>query len=173
MSYYTVHQNQLVVTSNPPDGAVPFVEGVKTLLPPLVTNLHESLRQWNGVARTPGPVTPERIWFDGAGTLSFRFGAKYKPLPLTQVGLAPALAAWLVLLDHYMETFVVVARARAVWSVDELAAALPFVTPGYLPPKLLRHTNGSWSRTAHAVAAAVADGALAGAPQDRHWKESF
>ena len=46
---------------------------------------------------------------------------KMAPAPIAHVGLAQELAAWLVMLDKWMETFVVIARARAVWNADELA----------------------------------------------------
>ena len=44
------------------------------------------------------------------------------------------LASWFVLLDKWMETFVVIARARTVWSPNELATAMIFVNPLWLPP---------------------------------------
>jgi hypothetical protein len=84
--------------------------------------------------------------------------------------LALDLAAWLVLLDKWMETFVVISRARATWTPLELAGALRFTTPPYLPAPLTTEPPDNWTRVAHALSVAIVDGPLAGAPQDRHWQ---
>jgi hypothetical protein len=74
-----------------------------------------------------------------------------------QVGLAPSLAAWFVMLDKWMETYVVLARARTIWSVDELCSALTFLTPAFLPDKLVAHPPNNWERVAQALAIVIAD----------------
>jgi len=172
MPYAFIQDNRLVTAPQPPQNAQPFAQAAQQLVPPLVTELHRSFHAWGVLGYSPGPVIARRVWFDPQGTLAFRFGRSHHPRPLAQVGLAPDLAAWLVLLDHWMETFVVVARARAIWMVDELAHSLPFITPAFLPPALLQSTQQSWVRVARALAVAVLDGPLAGHPTDRHWQES-
>jgi hypothetical protein len=168
MPYLTIRNGELVASSQPPFGATRFVEGAPTLLPPLVTQLHRSLCDWQRLGLSPGPVIPQRIWFDSQGQLTFFFTAADHPLPLMQIGLTRELAAWLVLLDQWMETFVVVARARAIWSVTELAGALTFMTPAYLPSS----SSLSWERMAKAIAISILDGPLAGSPSDLHWQEA-
>jgi hypothetical protein len=56
--------------------------------------------------------------------------------------------------------------------VAELAAALPFTAPVYLPPPLLALPPQNWGRVALALATAVADGPLKGGAgrRDRHWQ---
>ena len=54
----------------------------------------------------------------------------------------------------------VVARARSVWPTGELAAALSFATPAFLPPALLTTGAGHWQRVAQALARVVVEGAL-------------
>jgi hypothetical protein len=69
-----------------------------------------------------------------------------------------------------METFVVIARARAIWSVQELAGALTFTSKPFLPISLLYMPPDNWERVAMALANAVGDGALRGGVQsDQHW----
>jgi hypothetical protein len=170
MPYYYVQEARLVSAAQPPLGAERFASNVKRLLPPLVTALHRSFRGWGDAGFSPGAPLPERIWFGVDGQLAFHFDAASQPQPLLQVGAAPDLAAWLVLLDKYMETFVVIARARTVWSADELAGALTFTTPAFLPRALVKQWPENWPRVASALAQAVADGALVGASQDRHWQ---
>jgi hypothetical protein len=141
---------------------------VDGLLPPQIGALHQAFAAWGRAGMSPGPVTARRMWVGPAGELAVVFEPNDEPRPLGHVGLAPDLAAWLVLLDRQMETFVVIARARTVWSPAELAKALMFVTPSLLPPS----PNGgadNWLRVAQALAAAVADGPLAGGNQDKHW----
>lgn len=141
------------------------------LLPPIITSLHESLYRWQQAGLDPGPLTPDRIWIDSAGALALAFKRDQNPEPLGHVGLAPALAGWLVCLDKWMETFVVIARARSVWTPTELAGALTFTTPALLPPPLLQLPPvDNWERVARGLAVAVADGPLQGTPSNRHWE---
>ncbi|MEZ4659389.1 MAG: hypothetical protein R2911_17660 [Caldilineaceae bacterium] len=173
MAYFWIENEKLEESGRLPQSAQPFVQAAPRLLPPQISELHRAFSQWSVLGFSPGTMRPNRIWLAPNATPVFLFANGRRPQPLMQMGLARELAAWLVLLDGYMETFVVVARARAQWTVDELAYALIFMTPAYLPSEL---TNGAipvhqWQRTAQALATAVVDGPLVGAPTDRHWKE--
>lgn len=170
MSYYTIVDGSVVQRQEPPVGAKLFKHNLNLLLPPLITELHQSFRAWGVAGVSPGPVIARRIYFNERGELAFHFLEGSRPKPLMQVGLAPSLAAWLVLLDKWMETYVVLARARTVWRVDELFSALPFLTPAFLPDKLVAHPPDNWERVAQALAIAIADGPLTGTPSNRHWQ---
>jgi hypothetical protein len=158
-TYYMVHDEKLVRTTTPPAGLRRWQTANAQLHPPLVTALHRSLQAWGDVGYSPGPIAAANIWFSEDGALAI--AKETPPKPLMQIGLAPDLAAWLVLLDQSMATFVVVARARALWSVEELAAALTFLTPAFLPRELVEQAPNNCERVAQAVAAAVADGPMA------------
>ena len=138
-----------------------------------VARAQDSIRVRESVERaSPGPITPDRIWCSTEGALAIAFDYNAAPRPLAHVGMAQELAAWLVLLDKWMETFVVIARARAVWSVQELAGALTFTSRPFLPAALIYMPPDNWARVAAALAAAVGDGALAGGAQsEQHWQE--
>jgi hypothetical protein len=138
----------------------------------MVTQLHQSFHAWSTAGISPGPVLPERIRLSPDGIVAFRFRQGASPRPASDADKAGALAAWLVLLDKYVETFIVIARARAEWTVDELSYALTFTTPSLLPPALQALPPDNWQRVAKALALAIADGPLRGAPNDRHWAES-
>jgi hypothetical protein len=81
---------------------------------------------------------------------------------MLHVGMAPDMATWFVLLDKWMETFVVIARARTVWTPNELASAMTFVNPMWLPKSLLAQPPNNWVRVVRALAVAVSDGPLQG-----------
>lgn len=172
MAYYFVEHRHLHRTVQPPVGVKPFLSQTGRLLPPVIGALHRNFQQWSVPGYSPGPVIPERVWFGEDGTLAFFFTGEDAPRPLLSVGLAPDLAAWLVLLDKWMETYVVLARARAIWNVGELAAALTFLTPAFLPYAVVAQPPDNWERVAQALAQAVADGPLAGGSQDLHWQRS-
>ena len=99
------------------------------MLPPLISAWHRSFKTWADLGLSPGLATPGRIWAGQDGALAFRFARNEQPRPISHVGQARELATWLVLLDKWMETSVVVACARAVWSSTELGGALSFTTP--------------------------------------------
>jgi hypothetical protein len=172
--FYTIRDRQMHSTVQPPAGMRPILAMRSELLPPVITQLHEGLRAWGELGLSPGPITPDRVWCSvrsqTGAALSFHFDNNTAPRPLSHVGLAQEMAAWFVLLDKWMETFVVIARARAVWSVRELAGALTFTSKPFLPIALLYMPPDNWERVAMALANAVDDGALLGGAQsDRHW----
>jgi hypothetical protein len=167
MVYYFIQNRKLGSALLPPPSYRCLVDNPQ-LLPPLITELHRSFQAWGELGYTPGPIVAGRIWFSQDGGLAI--AGQAPPGSLYQVGLAPDLAAWLVLLDKGMDTFVVMARARGVWKTQELAAALPFVTPAFLPPALVTQPPDNWARVAQALAEALIDGPLGGASQDSHWR---
>jgi hypothetical protein len=169
MPYYTLRNTTLMTSSRAPADAQPLAALAGNLLPPLITELHRSFAAWGQLGLMPGQITPEHVWSNPTGQLTF-FDPQPSVRPLPHVGLAPALAAWLVLLDKYMETFVVIARARAVWSPGELAGALTFMSPAYLPIALIVQPPNNWERVARALAQAISDGPLQGEPVNRHWR---
>lgn len=171
MPYYRVHEEKLQIEPRTPSAGKTFVRAAEELLPPQISTLHQEFQAWGQQGLSPGPVLAHRIWIGPNDTLYFQFPVEEKPQPLGAQGLAPDLAAWLVLLDKWMETFVVIARARTVWSPLELAGALRFTSPPYLPGPLTAEAPDNWARVAHALAVAVADGPLAGEPENRHWQE--
>jgi hypothetical protein len=180
MSYYSVQsvqagtpRPQLHYQKRTPTGAKPLVRVAAELLPPQISELHEQFHHWGELGISPGPVLSHRIWLGEQGELFFYFPEQTEPEPLLAIGIVRDLAAWLVLLDKWMETFVVVSRARSIWTPDELAGALRFTTPAFLPPQLISMPPGdNWTRVAHALALAVADEPLQGSPENRHWQKS-
>ena len=177
MSYFSVVDGSLHHTMLPPEDAVRVADGPPFLLPPLISAAHAAFKAWGDAGWSPGPLTPARVWLTPAGVPVVEFRGTQRPAPILHVGVAPDLAAWLVMLCQSMEIFVVIARARAVWTPEELAGALSFMTPAYLPPALVRRSGvdgdaALWTAVASALAQAVADGPLAGTHQDRHWQQA-
>ncbi len=172
MPYRFVRDQRLYSVDQLPTDAKHIAALGADWLPPLVTELHQSLAAWGALGHRPGPLTADRVWVGSGGTLIVFDPPGQLPLPLLHIGMAPELAAWLVLLDKWMETFVVMARARSVWTHIELAGALTFLNPTYLPAALVAQPPNNWERVARAVAIAVADGPLAGEPSNRHWTRS-
>jgi hypothetical protein len=170
MSFYFIRDHELVTTSHPPAEAQPLAQFGASLLPPTITDLHQSLAEWGMLGKRPGPIVASRIWAMPTGTLVVRFEAGQEPLPLLSMGMGMDIAAWLVLLDKSMETFVVIARARTVWTPNELANALVYINPLWLPPALVAQPPDNWERVAQATAVAIADGPLTGRPTNRHWQ---
>lgn len=195
MNFFQFQGSALLETARPVLGSMPFEQAATRLLPPTVSTLHRAFRIWQDEELDPGPIVPNRVWVafdevdkpfetDAAGvsrvdqplqaaTLAFRFEANKRPTTHSALTLARPLAAWLVLLDGWMETYVVIARARSIWSAEELASALMFTTPAFLPAALL-YGPYRWQRVAEALSAAVADGPLAGGESnERHWREAL
>lgn len=170
MPFYFVRDNNLVSASQPPVDAQPLAQLASSILPPTVTELHHSLHAWGTLGKRPGLLTADRTWATPEGTLVIYFEAGEEPYTLLHVGKGLDLATWLVLLDKWMETFVVVARARTVWTPDELASAMTFVNPMYLPKALMAQPPNNWLRVVQALATALADGPMQGEPTNRHWQ---
>jgi hypothetical protein len=170
MPYSYVRDHTLVAASRPPAGAQPLAQLGTSLLPPIVTELHRSLQAWGRLEKRPGLLTADRTWATTDGTLVVHFEAGQAPYPLLHVGMAPDMATWFVLLDKWMETYVVVARARTVWTPNELASAMIFVNPVYLPKGLVAQPPNNWERVVRALAVAIADGPMQGEPTNRHWQ---
>ncbi len=124
--------------------------------PELISDLHRSFARWTGARLSIGPVLPHRLWINQSGLVAVRFAAG-APDPLPEVGAGEELAQWLLLLAKWMETYVVLARARAVWSTPELAAALPFLSPCMLPRPLAQLPPDNWEEVASGLAAIVLD----------------
>lgn len=170
MGYYFVEQQRLVYSKVPPAGVKPLKHNLGVLLPPLISELHASFHAWGQLGYSPGPISDRNVYFSEHGRVAFGFAEKDKPRPLPQVGVGPDLATWLVLLDKWMETYVVIARARMTWNLQELASALSFLTPAFLPAKLVARPPDNWERVAIALSIAVADGSVSGAPTNQHWQ---
>jgi hypothetical protein len=155
-SYFVVDEGRLRSTIQPPVGLIPIVHGHAMLLPPLAAHLHRNFRTWGNAGFSPGPITPQRVFIGSEGQLAFSFADGQMPNGLlANVGAGPDLAAWLVLLDKWMATQDVIESARALWSTQELATALPFVTPAFLPASLVSFPPQNWVRTARAIALAL------------------
>src|SRR5690606_14802925 len=129
MNYFGITNGYLRRWPHPPLNMRLWAGNPPEFLPPLIGALHRNFAEWGKLGYSPGPILPERIWLGARGELAFSFAEGTSPQPALQVGIAPELAAWFVLLDNSMETFVVIARARATWPGEELARALIFLTP--------------------------------------------
>ena len=119
--WYDKDGDQIVSPSHPPHSR-PIPAAVEWLYPDLISDLHHSFAHWTTAELSTGPVVPHRLWIDRTGLIAVRFSAD-APAPQPTVGAGEALAQWLVLMAKWMETYVVLARARSVWSLAELAAA--------------------------------------------------
>jgi hypothetical protein len=164
MPYYFVRDNTLVAAAQPPAGAQRLAHLGKSLMPPIISELHCSLHKWGTLGKRPGLLTADRTWATPEGTLVVYFEEGQAPYPLLHVGMAPDMASWFVLLDKWMETFVVVARARMVWTPAQLASAMTFANPAWLPKALVAQPPNNWQRVVRALAVAVGEGPLQGAP---------
>jgi hypothetical protein len=160
MLYYFVEQERLLSSQAPPNGVKPLKHSLGILQPRLISQLHYSFRSWGRVGFSPGALSPNRVYCNEEGLVAFCYKGADRPHRLLQIGTGPDLAAWLVLLDKWMETYVVIARARTVWNLHELASALSFVAPAFLPPTLVAHPPDNWERVAVALSHALADGSL-------------
>jgi hypothetical protein len=180
--YRTLKSKTIWATATPPDGAKSILLVGDALLPPLITEMHRNFRAWGDRGLSPGPLDPARVYVGADGALAFAFPDKGTPEQLypqhlaANIGAARDLAGWLLLLDKWMETFVVLARARHIWTPNELAGALPYLAPIYQPAALIDMPPLNWERVARALATAVVDGPLQGggddaAPENKHWQK--
>ena len=154
------------MTASPchPPHSRPIAAAVEWMHPPIISDLHLSFARWTSAHMSPGPVIPHRLWIDQSGKIAVRFAAN-APAPQSAVGAGEGLAQWLVLLSKWMENHVVLARARTVWTLAELAGALPFTSPSLLPRQLVQFPPDNWEQVARGLAAIVSDGPLAGERQ--------
>ena len=160
MAYYSIQGQEVRGEDTLPQSTQTFQQYIEQLSPTRVTIFHQQIQTWGKHNLSPGPMLADRIHVGDDDTLYFEFVKKTKPQPLTQIGPAPDLAGWLVLLDKFMETYVVIARARTLWTPAELAGALSFTTLALLPKALVHTPPDNWHRVAQALAIAVADGPL-------------
>ena len=158
-TYYSIHDGQLQSSPRPPVGLMPMTHAGAMAQPLPMQTLHRSLRAWGDAGFSPGPITPQSAFVGADGRLAFLFDDRQRPAALTPTpGPAQDVAAWLVLLDKRLPTDGVVSSAATVWSHTELTAALPFVTPVFLPAALVLYPPENWVRVAHALAAFAAAG---------------
>lgn len=167
--FFLLQNGQLHQQASSPPNSKPLLAAASTLLPPQISDLHRSLRNWHDANLSVGAMLPSRFWLGSNQQLLIRFPAANRPQPANPASNRKELAGWLLLLDKWMETFVVIARARTVWKAAELAAALPFLSPAYLPSELRETVPDNWLRLSAALSIAVADGELSGEPTNRHW----
>jgi hypothetical protein len=163
MLYVTVDQGRVSRKMAPPDGSVPIHQAGMMLDEALVTALCVKMRAWGDAGLSPGAITPQRVHVGLDGALAFEFVERTGPSAVpSNVGASPDLAGWMVLLDKWVETAAVVASALKVWSTGELAGALPFVTPAFLPDALVVWPPVNWARVARALADVAASDEMAG-----------
>lgn len=161
--WYDENGEQIVSPRHPPHSR-PISAAVEWVRPALISDLHLSFARWITAEVSTVPVVPHRLWIDQTGLIAVRFAAD-APAPLPAIGAGEGLAQWLVLLAKWMETYVVLAHARSVWSLAELASALPFTSPSLLPRPLAQLPPDNWDEVAQGLAAIVVDGSLANNPQ--------
>ncbi len=155
--YFFTPNRGLTATGAAPGGSRPFLQ-VTDRLAQKTIRLHRSFAAWGLSQRSPGLVIPRRIWLGDDDTVIFRFEGGTRPKLQSAVGAHAGLAAWLVLLNKYVETSALLAQAQEVWSTEDLAGALAFVTPAFLPGSLLSLQPNNWERLARQLSAIVATG---------------
>ena len=156
--YWCDDYGELIESRGHPPQSRPIAAGVEWIGPELISDLHRSFARWTEARLSTGPVLPHRLWIDRSGLVAIRFatGAPDRP---PEVGAGEELAQWFVLLSKWMETYVVLARAGAIWSKPALAAALPFLSPCMLPRPLAQLPPDNWEEVARGLAAIVLDNA--------------
>jgi hypothetical protein len=153
--YYFTPSGGLNANKLPPVGSRPFLEATSWLQPALLDALNRSFHAWGAAHLSPGIVTPERIWITVDGTVAFQFTKNQRPAAQSAVGAQAGLAAWLVLLDRYIDTDELLSQTSKQWSVSELVGTLPFITPPLLPLSLLQLSPDNWEQVARALAKVV------------------
>lgn len=163
--FYSVQDGKLIRSLGIAQGMMPIAQAQNCLTPSLVKTLHRSFKEWEAVPLSPGPILPQSVFIDTTGALAIHAPTEAGLLPkMSNTGLAQDLAAWLVLLDKWVSTDVVVGSAAEVWSVDALAQALPFITPAFLPRGMMKWPPANSERVARAVARVAAASPAAPAP---------
>ncbi|MBX3000550.1 MAG: hypothetical protein KF893_18665 [Caldilineaceae bacterium] len=165
--YYFTPSQGITATSAPPKEGRPFRSAVKWIEPATLPQWHRGFQAWGKANRSPGLVTPERIWLAPEGIVAFHFTKGEQPAIQSAVGGHAGLAAWLVLLDKSIETQTVLDSAGAVWPSADLAGALAFTAPALLPASLLTMPPQNWERLARALAHRIANGSHQ-LPQENH-----
>jgi hypothetical protein len=153
--YYFTPANDLMATESPPPESKSFAMATHWIAPSTLEPLHRSFAAWGAAHRSPGLVTPERIWLTTMGTVAFHFERNAQPAPQSTVGAHAGMAAWLVLLAKYTEMSAVIESAGKVWSINDLAGALAFTTPALLPQNVLTLSPNNWESVARALAADI------------------
>lgn len=170
--YYFTTSQGLTATDAPPKGSRPFRAAAEWITPASLPQWHRSFQAWGQANRSPGLISPERIWLAPEEILAFHFSGKERPAIQSAVGSHAGLAAWLVLLDKYTETRTVLESAAAVWPAADLAGALAFTAPALLPASLLTMPPQNWERLARALAHYIASGSIQ-QPQEDHAAQSI
>jgi hypothetical protein len=165
--YYFTTNQRMTATDAPPKESRPFRAAVEWIEPATLAQWHRSFQAWGKANRSPGLVTPERIWLASEGIVAFHFAQGEQPAIQSAVGGHAGLAAWLVLLDKSIETQIVLESAGTVWPMTDLAGALAFTAPALLPASLLTMPPQNWERLARALAHQIARGSHQ-PPQEDH-----
>lgn len=159
MWYWYDDDNSLKTSPRHPPLSRPIATAAEWLNPPLISLLHSHFARWTSAQVSPGPVIPQRLWIDQGGAIAFHFGGD-APTAMPEVGAGEDLAHWFVLLAKWMEIHVILARARRVWSLNELVSALPFTTPPLLPRQLVQFPPKNWEEVARGLAAIISEGRM-------------
>ncbi len=93
--FYAIRDYTVFSQPQPPAGLRPIASLRGEFTPPVISHLHESLHAWSELGLSPGAMTPDRIWCNAEGALAFAFERNAAPLPLSHVGMAQELAAWM------------------------------------------------------------------------------
>jgi hypothetical protein len=165
--YYFSENQGLTATSTPPKESKPFRSAIEWLDPAHLAQWHRSFQMWRDANRSPGLVIPDRLWLTPDGAVIFYFDKDGQPAIQSEVGSHAGLAAWLVLLDKFVETQSVLESASTVWSTADLGGALAFTAPALLPAPLLLMAPQNWERLARALAHVISGGSVHH-PQENH-----
>ncbi|MCB0116349.1 MAG: hypothetical protein KDD84_19760, partial [Caldilineaceae bacterium] len=138
-------------------GSRPFMQTSPELSARDRLPLHRSFATWGQHQRSPGIVTPQRIWLGQDDNVIFRFENGDRPTMQSAVGAHAGLAAWLVLLDKFVETQTLLTEAAQIWPVNDMAGALAFVSSAFLPRPLLSLAPNNWERVARSLSIHIAN----------------
>lgn len=154
MRFWMIEQGRLRRMVAMPQGMTPIVNVEPARLAGQIETLHRAMQQWAQIEISPGPLTAARVFVGGDGFVAFSADDESEPLPLmAHVGPSQDLAGWLVLLDKWVDQERVLQSARTVWSAQELAGALPFMTPAFLPAELVNLPPQNCAEMARALSA--------------------